>query len=406
MPHIVSPRRIVARAAVPVAAGAAGLLLALALRPVTGFAQERRPAATRPAEDFQQEYRARFSALDARDVKGHYALAEWCREQGQYQLLLRQADFVLSLDPEHENAKLLRRIAVRELSRRPPAKGEPGRPGAEAAEAADGEYLTPSQIQKLRFAEFLRPTEAVFRLLDPQAGEDDEEEEEDEDDDAREDGPREFMQVRFSPGVLHDFLDEMAGHPDFSGREARIRFMKLTPTQQLQLIRHHTGDKYARRIEIASDPLVFKEFRKVQPVVMAGCATSACHGGPEAKGFRLRIGRPDTEANLYTNFMILNRVAKNKDRVINRTKPEDSLILEFGLPLRYAEKTHPVQIPELYPRGYDDPRYQLVLKWIEMLTIPMPRSGVSLPGYPEPPPPGAGIGGRPAAEEGKPEPGK
>lgn len=402
MPQTSAMRRIVTRIAAPALVGMAGLMLALAWRPVAGLAQERRPAATRPAEDVQQEYRQRFSALEAKDIKGHYALAEWCREQGQYRLLLRQVDYVLSLDADHENARLLRRIALREINRRPDEKAADGRAGAEAEDASDGEYLTPAQIQKLRFAEFMRPTDDVFRLLD---------EEEDligrrDDDDKRmRTGPREFLQVRFESGVLHDFLDQMAGHPDFSGREARIRFMKLTPTQQLQLIRHHTGDKYAKRIAIGSDPLVIREFRKVLPIALAGCGTSACHGGPEAKGFRLRVGRPDTDANLYTNFMILNRVTKGKDRLVNRTKPEDSLLLEFGLPTRYAEKIHPVEIPELYPRGPEDPRYQTVIQWVEKLMVPMPRTGVSLPGYPEPPPPGTGIG-RPATEETKAEPGK
>lgn len=61
--------------------------------------------------------------------------------------------------------------------------------------------------------------------------------------------------------------------------------------------------------------------------------------------------------------------------------------------MRAAETHHPIRIEPLYPMGIEDARYQAVLRWIDLLTMPEPRTGVSLPGFPEPPPPGTHLGG-------------
>lgn len=274
------------------------------------------------------------------------------------------------------------------------------RPAAAAPDSAtaNGELLTPEQIQKLKFAEFLGRQERRSPL--PRATRR-----------ARPGQPapppppgvarrtsqglrEEFLQVRFEGDVLNLFLDRMSGHTDFSAREDRTAFLSLSPTRQTQLIREHTGNAYQDRINIINDPLVFRQFERVLPMVLSGCATSACHGGPQAQGWRLRTARPRTDLNLYSNFIVLSHSGRGNQRLIDRAKPQDSLLLQYGLPLRQATFQHPQVIPVVYPRGFDDVRYQTILTWIESLTIPEPRTGVTLPGYPEPPPPQ--IGGTPA----------
>lgn len=363
-------------------AWAAGLVL-LAV-PLFGLAQAVRTAASRPegsAVDFRREYQDRFKSLKADDVEGHYALAEWCRENRLYHSLFRQAQYILQLQPDHENARLLYRIAAEQLrtgsSQTRPAEGDA------QTTTADGELLTAKQIQRLKFAEFfnvdqLRPPLPVNgRAVGGLRGE--------------------FLKVRFDGNVLNEFLDQMSGHQDFDSREDRTRFLSLTPTRQVQLIREHTGDKYQSRIEIVNDPLVFRQFERVLPMVMNGCGTSNCHGGGEAKGWRLRTARPRTELNLYTNYLILSRVRPHNQRVIDRRKPDESLLLQYGLPPQQASYQHPEPVPATYPKGRDDARYRAILAWISNLQVPEPRNGVTLPGYPEPPPPQ--IGGAPKAEK-------
>ena len=329
-----------------------------------------RPA-SRPSRSLQQDYQRRLSGVGRDDANGHLALAEWCLQNKLHEFVLREAQTVLRLRPEQ--------MTVQQRGRRIRERGA----GAEDVDAT-GEYLTASQIQRLRFAELLEPPSQILEELavapDPAQ--------------LPPGIPAEFVQVHFGDNVLRDFLADMSGHKEYATRDAQNLFMRLRPTYQLQLIRNHTGPRYAQRIQIASDPLVFRQFRRTAlPLVLNGCATSACHGGLEAKHFRIRTGRLDSDENLYTNFLILNRVRAGRARVIDRVKPENSLLLQFGLPMRAAERHHPIQIEPLYPMGIEDPRYQAVRRWIDLLTMPEPRTGVSLPGFPEPAPPGTHLGG-------------
>jgi len=361
---------------------AASALCLLAL-PFLGSAQEP-PVASRPHRspvDLKREYQERRNRLKADDVQAHYELAEWCNQNQMYLQLLRQSQYVLQLQPDHENARLLYRLAVERLK----AQNAQTRPGdADEAQTSDGEFLTPGAIQKLKWAEFLDAGQGLPRLPNAPRR-------------YRNELQEEFLQVRFEGDVLNEFIDRMAGHPDFDSREERSLFLQLSPTLQTQLIRQHTGNRYQPRIEIRNNPLVFQQFEQVLPIITAGCAASRCHGGPDAHGWRLRTTRPRTDLNLYTNFLIVNRVTHGTQRLVNRPKPEESLLLQYGLPTQQAMYRHPQPIPPVYPRGFDDVRYRTVLAWIEGLTVPEPRPGVSLPGYPEPPPPQ--IGGKPKEAE-------
>lgn len=363
--------------------------ICLAVVPFLALAQvpTSAPATSRPDRspvDLRREYQQKFDRLRADDIEGHYRLAEWCRENRIYRLLLRQSQHVLQLDPGHENARLLYRLAVEQL-RAQAAETQPQAADAQA-NPNDGELLTPGQIQKVKFAEFL-DRDQVRPPLPPTNIR------------ARQPAPsEEFLQVRFKGDVLNEFLDQMAGSTDFSSREDRTAFLLLPATRQVQIIREHTREEYQPQIDVLNNPLVLQQFERVLPMVMNGCGTSVCHGGSEAEGWRLRTARPKTDLNLYTNFLILSRVRNGNQRLINRHKPEDSLLLQYGLPTQQAAYQHPQQIPVLFPRGADDLRYRTILAWIENLRVPEPKINVALRGYPEPPPPR--IGGT-ATQENK-----
>lgn len=345
---------------------------------LAGYASLGRAAspATRPAEKAsparspEAEFQRRLVGLDSKDVKGHYQLAEWARDHRLYRRALKQAQYVLRLEPEHENARLLYRLVSDELQRESQNVTEPA-----AEEQGDTEFLSDVDIQKLRFAELLNDSADPIAPRESEGGR------------PAPRGTEEFVRVYFEDKVLRDFLDAMSGHPDFDTRDERASFLELSPTKQLQLIRLHTGTRFADRITILTDPLVFRRFKRVLPIVMAGCGTSGCHGGPEAHGYRLRTGRPRSAENLYTHFFILNQAHKGNLQLVDRANPEESLILQYGLPSSQAKLTHPKEIPAMFPRGREDVRYQIVRDWIEMLQMPEPRTGVTLPGYSEPRPP-------------------
>lgn len=375
--------RFLIRRLLPVCVPAMLLLLV----PLWGAAPAPPAPSTRPDRSptsLHREYQERFERLAPGDMQGHYALAEWCLERRLYRTLLKQSQYLLKLDPDNENARLLYKVAVQKL-RSQNAQSQPGEEG----ESPDGELLSPTQIQKLKWAEFMegptidwmsqdRPLEIRRRRRSDREDE-------------------EFLKVRFAPDVLNDFLDQMSGHRDFSRPVQRTRFLTLPPTLQTQIIRKQTGWRYQDDIEIVNDPLVFRRFQRVLPLVINGCGTTYCHGGPEAEGWRLRTARPRTDLNLYTNFLILTRVRKGGERLVNRAKPDESLLLQYGLPPERASLQHSELIPIVFPQGRRDSRYRTILEWIEMLRMPEPENGVSLAGYPAPPPPQ--FGGSPPRQE-------
>jgi len=255
---------------------------------------------------------------------------------------------------------------------------------ATAPAANVGEFLTADQIQRLKWAEFLDanatiwPTDRTRRHTT---------------DRTTLSGPiEEMLQVRYRGPVLREFFDRMANTPGITGftaRDDRNRWMRQPMTYQVQQIRKLSGSAFEDRIEIINDPVVFRQFDRVLPTVIDTC--SSCHGGSEAPIWRLRTSRPRSDANRYTNFLILNRVRVGKQRLVDRSRPEESLLLQFGLPPAEATRVHPRPIPVMFPGGKNDVRYQTILNWIQTLKMPEPRTGVSLPGYPEPPLPVIGM---------------
>ncbi len=353
---------------------------------VAGLAEAQAPvpdedAASRPSVDINAEYRRRFQALDPLDIEGHYQLAEWCELQQDYRLLRRQALYVLKLDRNHVDAARLLEYAERKRQAADPT-------------AVPGEFLTDAQIQRLRFAELLESAQPSG----PRRGS------------GRSSRrgefsgpPRESCRVRFEPGVLQEFLEVVAGRPGFASVEDRRRFMDLPAVQQLQQIRYHTGDRFASRIEIAGDPWVFAEFKSLHPMIMRNCGNAECHGAPVAPAFRLRSapsgrGSAGAAAAMYTNFLVLSRASSGNRKLIDRDNPPASLLLEYGLPAQAAGTRHPVRIEPMFPKGFDDLKYQQTLAWIDALNRFPIRTGVALPDAPEPPPAGTGIGRLPATQ--------
>ena len=69
-----------------------------------------------------------------------------------------------------------------------------------------------------------------------------------------------------------------------------------------------------------------------------------------------------------TNFYILTQTKIDGRRMIDRDTPEDSLLLQWGLPKADAKFAAPdSERWQPYFRGTDDDRYKDMLKWIELL---------------------------------------
>ncbi len=195
--------------------------------------------------------------------------------------------------------------------------------------------------------------------------------------------------VKISRDVIDEFLLSMEGHEDFRNRRAKPEFLKMTPPQKLHVMARYRGTEYADKVRIQSDPEIFVEFRKnVLPVVLRSCATSGCHTttNRDVKGFAFINDPKRTDQAVYSNFVIMNDIQLRKRKLIDRSQPDNSLLLTFMLPKNEVrpEFRHPGDV-EFQPafRSRKHPRYLRLLNWIESLKHPAEDYGVRL--LPSPP---------------------
>jgi hypothetical protein len=219
--------------------------------------------------------------------------------------------------------------------------------------------VTPEEINRIRFLEL-----RAFRL-------------------AATDAP-DRVTVKIPKKTVDDFLLEMEGHKDFLGEPSRREFRKLTPPQKLHYIAKYQGDAFIDRVKIESDPEVFLEFRKrILPTVLRGCATSGCHNMSYDESARFGLYKDPKKLNekIYANFVLLSELQYDGMSVINRTQPDNSLLLTYMLPPKEVKESmrHPGAV-ELRPifQTRAAPNYKRIERWIASLRQPAPSYGVSM----------------------------
>ena len=308
--------------------------------------------ATQPAggpQSIDEEYRRRTAALDPADIEGHLALAAWARGKRRFDLVSVLCKYVLSLRPDHVNARLLLAEAAQALNpASAPAGAAPRRPRERLSAP---QMLSDRDINRLKFYEL------------------------------RIDGPPEPMQVRFLRRQGDATVEELVrqdilrkGEPLDAGWSAVLE--RGRNDEKLRLTVRETGAKYADRIDIRSNPKVFEDFRRhVLPLVNRGCARGGCHTGPDAEAFRLPSGARQSDRYLFTTFLLLAEGDPPGGPLINRSIPEESTLLTYMLPASETRRPHPpLPAGRMSPaiRSRAERNYQLVLDWISSLRVPRP----------------------------------
>jgi hypothetical protein len=297
----------------------------------------------------QQEYKQRLAKIDPKSAEAHYELARWAIQSNLLKEAQAELKGALALRPDYEQASLLLRQVEAKL-----AAAETAFPSQQSSATSQ-----PAIIMGLR-PEWLIGREDIYRIR------------------ATELRGNEQVMVNFRGKAVEDFIKLAAGKKEFSDPNFAKTFRSWPPVKKasymLEFLEQNDPNDTAIRpnILIESDPKVMLEFRtKVWPIILQQCATPQCHGGNAMPGglrlFRGGAGRPDV---MYTNFVILDGFGAAK-RVINRDQPEQSLLLQYGLPADIAQDKHPVKLPMIFNSTETD-NYKTVLNWIKSLKTPHP----------------------------------
>ena len=321
------------------------------------------------AEDMAAQYKQKVAALPPNaTAQDHLQLARWLFENRAYDFARQQIDQAQVKDPNNADAALMRRMvdqAVTWEKRPPAAPAVDGRPPAPApapqpapvgapprtpaAAAAERRLLTPEQINIIKQQE-LQKTDTQVR-------------------------------IRLENNVARRFTDSANIPP----RD----FQALPDFAKMMAIFERGNAEMRQDVKIINDPQSLLRFKmRIQPMILQGCATAGCHAAQNHAGdFFLYNPQGGGEAATYTNFYLLTQwritdpSTKSVGKLIDRTYPERSLLLEFSLPTTIAESDHP-EAQNFKPtfRSKQDPRYQETLDWIRngLVTIE-PVYGIDYP---------------------------
>ncbi len=323
-----------------------------------------------PRESAQAAYMRKVGALAPGDVEGHYKVAEWASERQYWDIAIKQCNYVLGLDPKHTKAKLLLEDARRKQAESAAPGGHKGVEAPRDEEAADTPggreplpLLSAHDVQRLRLGE-----------LATEGG--------------GEDVRVKFTAKRGQPEILKQFVKEMAGRDGYDASWERA-FGRLKPHEQLREMVSASRSgvearfdlaRYTDQIEVLDDPAVFATFRKkVMPIVVQGCGRSGCHNSTATTDFRLPGGSRSGEPFAYTLFAVLDATATAYGPLLNRERPESSVLLSYMLPIEGNNKPHPepkrgkfnAAIPGIRARNYE-----VVVDWINSLRSPRPEYGL------------------------------
>jgi hypothetical protein len=301
------------------------------------------------ADNFQDDFKKRMAKLGAADVKGRLEVAQWALDQHQYDAAHQATEDALKIDPYSINAKQMMEIIDLQKKLDEKAKGATPVVVAAADTPAPKPASRPDSNIRLLSADDIN----VIRQTELR----------NEDSNAR---------IQFLHDVKNRFLA--------TANQNSMEFNSKPALQQALDILGASDQRLVVDVRISSDPASMSEFKtRILPQIRVGCASSGCHGGDNGGGFFL-YNSPDAPAVWYTDFYILQNFQQtspgvigaaggNKSdsvlRMIDRTHPTDSLLLQYGLPQAVATHPHPKSAKWRPIFSSDrDAGYVAFLKWI------------------------------------------
>jgi hypothetical protein len=295
-------------------------------------------------QTIDDQYDAKHAKLAPNDVKGRIALANWANDKQRVDLAIKALQEARQIDPTNREAALALDADQRQLELdQAAAKAKEGAATKPAVPTTPPPASAPVAPKKEPLVHRLLTADEIniIRLKELQK-----------------DDPK--LKVKFDNGLIKRYLS--------SGDHDASQFNAMTPAAQAYEILG-TGDaKMIKDIHILTDPAPLQTYKvKIQPIIAQGCAAAACHGGEKAGNFHLFTG--NTDAATYTNFFILQAYTKEIDGVkyqaLDRGVPDNSLVLQMGLPANIGKPAHPTAVnwkPRF--RTVSDQPYQDIYNWL------------------------------------------
>ncbi len=325
---------------------------------------------------FEQRYRMYKEAMRPNIPQEHLDLCQWLVENRRYDLARKELLELLRTAPSPEAQQMLRLVEA-QLALGKPQEEPPAGADEEGAPDTDDGPL-PDRILDYDDVNLIRVYEIDFARP---------------------------PKVAIDADTIRTLIDQYGTSKLVPATAAeRQALYRADPLQVAELMFNLRARELYPRIRVLNEPWSLNVFRRRvhDTWLLNNCATSRCHGGPDAGRFFLYRAHYKDPRVRYTNLLILERLVVDADwPLINYDEPDMSLIIQYGLPRSSARKPHPDVKGWKPVFGPGSQRmHQDTLDWIALMMQPRPQYPVEFdPGAPPegpPAPPPDGIG-EPAA---------
>jgi hypothetical protein len=315
---------------------------------------------------FEQKYAEYKASLQPGMYDAHFGLCGWLFEQRKYELAHKELTELLEQVEMHEARRMLRLVDAQLALKDRPEQDEtpdeetsiPPRDSTESQDEIDlsssphnalGPLITKADVNTIRVYEidFDHPPK-----------------------------------ITITPDTVRELIEKYGENKlvpaSQTGRNAMFRAAADQPLEIVRLMFQLRARDLYPQIQVNSEPHSLNLFRlRVHDTwLMNNCATSRCHGGPDAGEFVLHRRNYKDEEVRYTNFLILERLKLDENwPLINYDRPEDSLIIQYGLSRDdpTCRKPHPRVDGWKYAFSPTNPRMKLdAVEWIRALMQPRP----------------------------------
>lgn len=310
-----------------------------------------RVALSRP---FEERYRAIKATLSKDDTVRRLALCDWLISEGKY--IEAQAELTQLIEDAKmpEAVTLLRQVTAQLATTKGSDRANPP-----PTEANDPNYVPDEQPPPVKLpTRTMTPDEInLIRVYE--------------------------IDLDQPPKLTIDHADTRALLSDFSASPlvptdpiAQTALVQGDPVQVVKLAFQLKARDFYNKIRVTSEPASLSAFRRKvhDGWLITNCATSRCHGGPDAgKFFLFNLNTTDARVR-YTNLLNLLRGTTNGRPLVNFEDPVQSVIVQYALPESEATTPHPavkgwkpVFGKKLYAQKLDE-----TLQWIRSMYQPRP----------------------------------
>jgi DNA-binding transcriptional ArsR family regulator len=304
-----------------------------------------------------QRYRDIRPSIDDEDFPRLISLVRWLEQNRLYDEALRELEGILRLAPDNDEAQRLKRLIeqlvileqIRAERRRETedAQRRSDAPARERAQMPDRNDFPPLNEEQINLIK-------VYEL---------------------DLGARPKLVIQRS--TVDELLKRYAEHPLVPvTREGKEAFYRKSPVEIMDVMFRVSARDLYGQVRVIGQPESMEQFRNHISArwLTNRCATTRCHGGNEAGRLRLLNRAPNSEATVYTNFLLLDRFDTQRPvPMIDYTNPGESLLLQMALPREDVLYPHP-DVPGWRPVFLSNrtPQYRAAVRWMRMMYQPRP----------------------------------